>query len=86
VWRASGGFQLQDGDKKQTSLAPQSIAQMEMGGTDLVLVPQEKDAQLVLLTGVPIDEPIANQGPFVMNTQAEINQAMVDYRAGRMGR
>jgi len=34
----------------------------------------------------PIEEPIVGQGPFVMNTRAVIDQAMDDYRKGRMGR
>jgi len=42
-------------------------------------------ATLLVLAGRPIDEPIAGQGPFVMNHMAEIRQAMVDYQEGRMG-
>ncbi len=41
---------------------------------------------LLLIGGVPLREPIARYGPFVMNTRAEIAQAMDDYRSGRMGR
>ena len=39
----------------------------------------------LLLSGEPIDEPIAGQGPFVMNTSQEIRQAIVDYTSGKMG-
>lgn len=45
-----------------------------------------EDSGLLILSGEPINEPIVSQGPFVMNTRDEIIQAMVDYKAGRMGR
>ncbi|MGH8023368.1 MAG: pirin family protein [Limisphaerales bacterium] len=43
------------------------------------------DAKLLLMDGEPIDEPIVGQGPFVMNSREEIQQAFEDYQLGRMG-
>lgn len=42
----------------------------------------ERPVRLLVLSGKPIHEPIANYGPFVMNTREEIEQAMLDYRNG----
>jgi len=41
--------------------------------------------EVLLIAGVPLNEPVARYGPFVMNTPAEIRQAIEDYRLGRMG-
>ncbi|MFL9871304.1 pirin family protein [Paraburkholderia megapolitana] len=41
--------------------------------------------EVLLLGGVPLKEPVVRYGPFVMNTEAEIRQAVLDYQAGRMG-
>lgn len=40
---------------------------------------------LLVLSGEPIDEPIVGYGPFVMNSEAEIRQAVEDYNSGRFG-
>jgi len=40
---------------------------------------------VLLLGGLPIREPIAHYGPFVMNTRDEIAQAIDDYQSGRLG-
>lgn len=48
-------------------------------------VKAETDATMLVLDGRPIDEPVVGYGPFVMNTQQEIRQAMADYQAGKFG-
>ena len=41
--------------------------------------------EFLLIGGVPLNEPVARYGPFVMNTREEIYQAVEDYQSGRMG-
>ncbi|OYV73517.1 MAG: quercetin 2,3-dioxygenase, partial [Acidithiobacillus ferrivorans] len=43
------------------------------------------DASVLLLSGEPIDEPIVGYGPFVMNSEGEIKQAIADFNSGRFG-
>src|SRR5262249_52727047 len=65
--------------------------QMVMFATDgdeiVIGNPQDSSGPLnvLLIAGVPLNEPIARYGPFVMNTREEIYQAVEDYRNGRMG-
>jgi len=54
-------------------------------GDSIRLRGAKEGARLLLLAGVPIKEPVARYGPFVMNTQEEIVQAVRDYQSGKMG-
>lgn len=44
-----------------------------------------EDTTMILLSGKPLNEPLATYGPFVMNTENEIRQAVYDYQNGKMG-
>lgn len=50
-----------------------------------VVIEATTDAKLLLVAGQPLGEPIAQYGPFVMNTQQEIYQAVRDFREGKLG-
>lgn len=67
------------------ALGERDFAILETEG-DTFSVRADDDATLLVLSGEPIDEPIAAYGPFVMNTEAEIRQAFADYRAGKFGK
>lgn len=68
------------------AVGPQGVAMLDYDGTRVRLQATEPDTQVLVLSGEPIDEPIAARGPFVMNTQEELKQANSDFYNGILGR
>lgn len=53
---------------------------------DTIGIGAEQDSVVLLMAGKPIGEPVVAYGPFVMSTEGEIRQAMLEYQAGKFGR
>lgn len=60
------------------------IARLSRDGVGAAIT-ADGDAMLLVMTGEPIDEPVFGHGPFVMNTESEIRQAIADFNAGKFG-
>jgi quercetin 2,3-dioxygenase len=76
-----GEIKLNDGEH----VGEAQLAVLERAGVNFSVEAVE-DTTLLVLNGRPIAEPVVGYGPFVMNTQREIQQAIADYQSGRMGR
>lgn len=67
------------------NLGTADVAIMSAEGLTLTVQATEKDTAILILSGEPINESIAARGPFVMNTQEELREAVRDYQLGRNG-
>jgi len=67
-----------------TVLRPAQMATLSTDGTGL-RIEANSDAKILLLSGEPIDEPVVGYGPFVMNTQQQIAEAIRDFNSGKFG-
>jgi redox-sensitive bicupin YhaK (pirin superfamily) len=73
-----------DGEGKKSSLGRQDVAVMHRdGSTTLRICVDKPDSSILIMGGEPLDEPIAAQGPFVMNTFDEIRKAREDFQRGK---
>jgi hypothetical protein len=68
-----------------TILRAADMATLDTAGQGVTLE-ANSDAKVLLLAGLPIDEPVVGYGPFVMNTREEIAQAIEDFNSGRFGK
>ncbi|MGB1206453.1 MAG: pirin family protein [Chitinophagales bacterium] len=69
---------------QKTNIEATQLAVLSEEG-DFVSITANKDSHFLLLSGEPIHEKVVSWGPYVMNTQTEILEAMRDYQAGKMG-
>lgn len=67
----------------QDAVASEIVSLSREGGQ--ALIETSGEASVLILTGEPINEPVVGYGPFVMNSEAEIHQAIADFNAGRFG-
>ncbi len=73
------------GASRQVS-GPQQMIVFENDGDTVEIAAGDAPLEVLLIGGQPLNEPIVRYGPFVMNTEQEIREAVADYQAGRMGR
>lgn len=66
----------------EVAVPDRNMAILQNNGSDALLVEASQDARMLIISGQPLGEPIAQYGPFVMNTDEQIQQTLRDYRAG----
>lgn len=69
----------------EDSIQVEQRIELNSNAKALISNPSDKDAQILVLQGRPLGEPVVKHGPFVMNTQQEITQAFQDYQRTQFG-
>ena len=73
------------GSVEGKALKQYDVALLEAAPTELHLHGGEAGLEVLILAGIPLHEPVARYGPFVMNTKDELQRAFDDFRAGHFG-
>ena len=68
----------------EKEVSGKNLVHFNNDGTSIAIESLE-DCKIILLSGAPINEELSTYGPFVMNTEDEIRQAILDYQSGKMG-
>ncbi len=74
---------------KQISAHKEQIVLFEQDGNEITIKASNEissSLDVLLIAGIPLGEPVVRYGPFVMNTEDEIKQAILDYNTGKMGK
>jgi redox-sensitive bicupin YhaK (pirin superfamily) len=74
-----------DGNVEHTRLEDHRVALISHAPPSVRLEAGENGFEALVIAAMPLGEPVARYGPFVMNTRAELEQAFTDYQAGRFG-
>jgi redox-sensitive bicupin YhaK (pirin superfamily) len=76
------------GEELKSAHQEQIVLFEQDGNKVTIKIPDDSTSYLdvLLIAGVPLGEPVVRYGPFVMNTEEEIEQAIQDYNSGRMGK
>jgi len=80
IYVIGGNIELADRKPLKTN----QIALYERGKSVINLY-SEKEAEILVLGGQPLNEPVFSYGPFVMNSEEQIRQCIMDYNSGKMG-
>jgi len=81
VYVINGELELEDTAEKQLMLGRDQLAVLGKGD-EVSLLAGAEESRFLLIAGKPLNEPVARAGPFVMNTEAELRQAFIDYQSG----
>ena len=83
IYVIEGEITIGDQSNVETNIVMQKqLAILSLG--DEVSITAHEDSRFLLVAGKPLNEPVARGGPFVMNTQAQIEQAFADYKSGQL--